>query len=495
MRDGVLLAAVDLGSNSYRLEIGRYEHGQLHRTAYIKEPLRQGSGLDERRNLTPQAMQRGWDCLARFAERLSGLPRSQVRAVATQTLREARNRDEFLARAEHVLGHPIHVISGAEEARLIYLGVAHLLPAGDERRLVVDIGGRSTELILGQRFDTQALESCRVGSVAWSLKYFPDGRFSREAFSHAVIGAKAVLEEASAAYPPERWDVAYGASGTIDAIGDMLGCAGWPAGHVTLDGLDWLRDRLCAAGHADRVQLDGLRDDRRPVIGGGLSVLRGVFELLQVTDMKVARGALRHGLLYQLLNDASGQTDVASASVRRLALKFAVDPSQTRRVGDVATTLLRQLGAAASSSCGTVPEERVLRWAAQLHEIGALVSHSDFHKHGAYILEHADVLGFTQPDLHRLSMLVLGQRGKLRKLQADFEDVSFVQTLLCLRLAVILCHARRDPDLRCPQLRRSGREFLIELRADWVRAYPQSAHLLREEALAWRKMPWQLRID
>ncbi len=178
MQNGTLLAAVDLGSNSYRLEIGRYDHGQIQRVEYLKETVRQGDGLDEARNLTPEAMQRGWDCLARFGERLAGFGRRQVRAVATQTLREARNRDEFLARAHRALGFPIDVISGREEARLIYQGVAHLLPQSDERRLVVDIGGRSTELILGRQFDAQATESFRLGSVSWSMRYFPHGQFT-----------------------------------------------------------------------------------------------------------------------------------------------------------------------------------------------------------------------------------------------------------------------------------------------------------------------------
>ena len=222
MQNGTLVAAVDLGSNSYRLEIGRYDHGQIHRTEYLKETVRQGNGLDEARNLTPEGMQRGWDCLARFAERLAGFKRAQVRAVATQTLREARNRDVFLAKARQILGFPIDVISGREEARLIYQGVAHLLPQSGERRLVVDIGGRSTELILGKQFDAKVMESYRVGSVAWSMKYFPQGQFTVQAFESAEVAAKAVLDEALNAYPRSNWDVAYGSSGTIGAVADVL---------------------------------------------------------------------------------------------------------------------------------------------------------------------------------------------------------------------------------------------------------------------------------
>jgi exopolyphosphatase/guanosine-5'-triphosphate,3'-diphosphate pyrophosphatase len=200
MENGTLIAALDLGSNSFRLEIGRFENGHIRRAEYLKETVRQGNGLDGDRNLTPEALKRGWDCLARFAERLSGFERHQVRAVATQTLREARNRDVFLARAHEILGFPIDVIPGREEARLIYQGVAHLLPQSDERRLVVDIGGRSTELILGQAYQAQVMGSYRLGSVAWSMAYFPQGQFTADAFRIAGVAARAVLDEAMHTY-------------------------------------------------------------------------------------------------------------------------------------------------------------------------------------------------------------------------------------------------------------------------------------------------------
>ena len=232
------LAAIDLGSNSFRLEIGVLDHGEFQRTEYIKETVRQGAGLDADRNLTPPAMQNGWDCLARFGERLAGFAPAQVRAVATQTLREARNRDVFLERANAVLGFPIDVISGREEARLIYQGVSHTLPASEERRLVIDIGGRSTELILGQAFKPRVMESFRVGSIAWSTRYFPDGQFTRKAFEIAEIAAKAVLDEAIDAYHPSHWDVAYGSAGTVGAIRDVLEASGWPQGLITQEGLD-----------------------------------------------------------------------------------------------------------------------------------------------------------------------------------------------------------------------------------------------------------------
>lgn len=495
MQNGIRLAAVDLGSNSFRLEVGYLDHGQIHRTEYLKETVRQGNGLDEERNLSQEAMQRGWDCLARFGERLAGFRKSQVRAVATQTLREARNRDVFLARATKILGFPIDVVSGREEARLIYQGVAHLLPQSDEHRLVVDIGGRSTELILGHGFEARTMESYRVGSVAWSMRYFAEGAFSTQAFQMAEIAAKAVLDEALNAYPRERWEVAYGSSGTVGAVGDILTAAGGPAGAITREGLDWLLERLLKAQSADRLRLEGMKEDRRAVIGGGVSVLRAVFDLLDIEEMQVALGALRHGALYDLLDREHEQTDLRSTSVNRLCSKFNVDLTQAQRVSKVARHLFRQV-ADNFSPAETERHLRKLAWAAQLHEIGSAISHSDYHKHGAYILDNADAAGFSMPELHRLGLLVLGHRGKLRKLDVDFEDAVFVKQLMALRLAVILCHARRDPELQGMQLAHSSEHvFALNCRPGWSAAYPQSAHLLREELLAWQKSPWTLRLE
>ena len=494
MQNGTLIAAVDLGSNSYRLEIGRFEHGQVRRAEYIKETVRQGNGLDHARNLTPEAMQRGWECLARFGERLAGMRRSQVRAVATQTLREARNRNEFLARAKDVLGFPIDVISGREEARLIYQGVAHLLPQTEERRLVVDIGGRSTELILGLGYDARVMESYRVGSVAWSMRYFPQGTLSDAAFDAAEVAAQAVLEEAASAYARKGWDVAYGSSGTIGAVADVLAAAGSEAGVITREDLDWLRSALVASAHADKVKLAGLKDDRRPVIGGGVAVLRAVFEILRIDSMQAAQGALRHGVLYDMLDREQAGTDVRSATVTRLCAKFQVDAAQSQRVARTACSLLSELRG------GTDEEElarlgRELGWAAHLHEIGSAVSHSDYHKHGAYILDNTDAPGFAVPELHRMGLLVYGHRGKLRKLDADLGDEAFVHQLMCLRLAVILCHARRDPADEDLQLKGGSQQLSLELPEGWAERYPQSAYLLREEVTAWQKTPWGFSVD
>lgn len=490
-------AAIDLGSNSYRLEIGRLENGHLRRVEYLKETVRQGSGLDAERNLTSEAMERGLACLARFAERIAGFRPAHVRAVATQTLREARNRDSFLLQARKTLGFPIEVIAGREEARLIYLGVSHLLPDSDERRLVVDIGGRSTELILGQGHTAQTLESYRVGSVAWSMKHFPGGLWTPQAFRTAEIAAKAVLDEAIGLYPRSSWDRAYGSSGTIGAVADALHANGWPAGLITTESLDWLLEKLLKAQKPEHLRLEGIKEDRRPVIGGGLAVLRAVFDLLSIDEMRPAQGALRQGALFDLLNRENPNTDVRTRMIEWLAVHFGSDRVQAQRVSATALQLFDQIAEGLGDDSSLQRARRKLQWAAQVHEIGMQISHTDYHKHGAYILENTDLLGFTVHELRRLGLLVLGHRGKLRKLNDPLDDRLFAAQLLVLRLAVLLCHARRDPDLPNLLLQPGpdAQSYRLILSDQWEHQYPQSVHLLREECIAWNKTPWRLLLQ
>jgi exopolyphosphatase/guanosine-5'-triphosphate,3'-diphosphate pyrophosphatase len=495
MQNGTHLAAIDLGSNSFRLEIGRLDHGQIQPVEYLKETVRLGNGLDEERNLSEQAMQRGWDCLARFAERISGFSKTQVRAVATQTLREAKNRDEFLRRGKEILGHGIEVIAGTEEARLIYQGVAQLLPHSTDRRLVIDIGGRSTELILGTGQQAHETASFRVGSVAWSMKYFSQGEFTEQAFYRAEIAAQAILEEALSHYPRNEWDIAYGASGTVGAVAEILEFAGWPKSEITIDGLKWLVKSLLRAGSAERVRLEGLKEDRRSVIGGGLSVLRALMDLLQIETLHVAQGALRHGVLYDMLERDNDMSDARDISIQRLAQKFAIDTKQSQRVQRVAHQILGELMPTQDASFFRT--QRKLAWAAALHEVGMSISHSDYHKHGAYILDNADMLGFSMSELHKLGLLVLGQRGKLRKLETDFESLSFTKSLIALRLAIILCHARKDPDLDGIDAACQDSKRILKLRVNpgWAIRHPQSTHLLKQEEQAWQKTPWSFELE
>lgn len=497
LKNGSLLAAIDLGSNSFRLEICRYSHGLIQRIEYIKETVRQGSGLDEERNLSDEAMERGWDCLSRFAERLAGFKSTQVRAVATQTLREAKNRKVFLEKANRILGFPIEVVSGREEARLIYQGVTRLLPPTQDRRLIIDIGGRSTECVLGQGAQAKVLESYRLGSVSASMKYFPNGELTAQAFLRAEVAAKAVMDEALAVIPRKSWDTALGSSGTVGAVAEALATAGWPEGAVTRKGLDWLKQQLIHAGHVDKVRLEGLRDDRKAVIGGGLSVLSAVMDLFDIDTLQVTPGALRHGLLYDLIEREDEDKDVRAITVSGLQKTFRADAVQAQRVSRVACFLLEQLRNALGTEKNWPRYLKKLDWAAQLHEIGTQISHTDAHKHGAYILDNTDTPGFAMHELHRLSLLVLGHKGKLRKLEIDFEDVFFMYQLMSLRLAVILCHARRDPETEGMKFSLSSqvpRCFELQLEPMWAVRFPQSSHLLQQEVVSWQKTSWELRL-
>jgi len=479
------LAAIDMGSNSFRLEIGQLHGGRYRRVDYLKETVRLGAGLDSAGFLDEASAGRGLECLARFARRLDGFAPSQVRAVATQTLREAKNRDAFLLRAQGVLGLPVEVISGREEARLIFAGVARLQPS-TAARLVVDIGGRSTELILGRGTRPRHAESFQVGSVSLSMKYFADGRFTEDAFRDAQIAAGAELEEALVPFAPGRWREALGASGTVGAVSQMLAASGISDGRITPESLRWLMKRCLEAGSADRLSLPGLKEDRRAVIAGGLAILYTLATHFGIDELKPARGALRQGVIFDLAArrdaepDAGG--DVRDDSVRELQRRFEVDLAQARRVGAVAAALLA--GAAPDAA---EEARRELDWAAQLHEAGMMISHHDHHRHSAYVLAHVDAAGFSQSQLRRIGDLALGQRGGLRKMEPALQDAGFALRLLCLRLAVIVCHARDEVDPGAIALRSDGGAPTIELSAAWAEQHPRALHLLRDEVEAWTK--------
>jgi len=489
--DKSLLAAIDLGSNSFRLEIGRLDSGHIQRVEYLKEPVRQGGDLDEDRNLTTESIDRGIRCLARFGERLQDFDPSHVRAVATQTLREANNRDVFLKLAKKALGFDVEVISGVEEARLIYQGVSRFLPQSDERRLVIDIGGRSTEFIIGQGFASHQTASLHVGSVAWSLKHFGSGEITENAFTRAEIAAESIFDTLGVNFNQKRWDVAYGASGTVGAIADVLFQYGRPEDTITKEGLHWLREELLRARYADKLKLLGLKEERKAVIAGGLSIMLGIFDFLNIETLSVAKGALRHGLLYDMLARDDAVMDLRNASVQRLATKFDVDKTHAKNVSEVAEKLFEKITADIQFSPGEQQvHARKLGWAGLLHEIGCAVSPIDAHLHGAYILEHTEPPGFAQSELRCLSLLILGHRAKLRKLDADFSDRIFVAQLCCLRLAVILCHARQMPNLRGIQLNLSDNKIVMSMPKSWPEKYPQSFYLLDEETASWQKINW-----
>ena len=490
------LAAIDMGSNSFRLEIGQLIDGRYRRIDYLKETVRLGAGLDTNGLLTDEAGARGLACLARFAQRLQGFAPAQVRAVATQTLREARNRDEFLSRAQAVLGFPIEVISGREEARLIYAGVARLQPSSVPR-LVVDIGGRSTEMILGHGRKPVRAESFQVGSVSLSLKYFGEGRFTESAFRQAQIAAGAELEEALEPFASTHWEEALGSSGTVGAVSQLLAASGITDGRITPAGLRWLMEQCLRAGKVEKLSLPGLKEERRAVIAGGLSILYTLAANFGIGELLPARGALRQGVIFDLDErvQATGLQqdghDIRDASVRELQRRFMVDTQQAARVTSIAQALYASVQPKASAET-----RRELLWACALHEIGMMISHHDHHRHSAYVLAHADAAGFSQSQLRRVGELVLGQRGGLRKVENSLIREDFAWQALCLRLAIIKCHARGDVSVDALRLKRDGASAELSFPADWSESHPRTRHLLGEEAALWeRSGPLKLQLQ
>ncbi|MEO7709059.1 MAG: Ppx/GppA phosphatase family protein, partial [Caldimonas sp.] len=400
---------------------------------------------------------------------------------------EARNRDSFLARARQALGLPIEVISGREEARLIYAGVARLQPS-DETRLVVDIGGRSTEMILGRGPQPLRAESFQVGSVSLSMRYFADGKFTTAAFRAAQVAAAAELEEAFEPFGARHWREALGSSGTVGAVAQLLDANKIGNGRIEPDGLRWLMERCLEAGRVDKLDLPGLKEDRRPVIGGGLAILYTLASQFGIQSLIPARGALRQGVIFDLderLRATGAQPsghDIREASVQELQRRFGVDVAQADRVARVAARLFDEALPTAGADA-----RRELLWACALHEIGMMVSHHDHHRHSAYLLSHVDAAGFSQSQLRRIAELVLGQRGGLRKLEARLGEDEFAWQVLCLRLGAIHCHARAatgDADI---VLRRDGDKARLGFAPGWSEDHPSTLHLLHEEGDAWAK--------
>jgi exopolyphosphatase/guanosine-5'-triphosphate,3'-diphosphate pyrophosphatase len=473
-----VLAVVDMGSNSFRLEVGRVEGDQIFRLDTWRETLRIGAGIDRKGRLTASAQRAALDCLARFSERLRGLHPGAVRAVATNTFRIATNAAEFLPKAQAALGFPIDIIGGHEEARLIYLGVAHVLPASAEPRLVIDIGGGSTEFIIGRGFDPERLESLKVGCVGMTQRFFADGGLTATAFRAAETHARAEIEAIAKDFHRSHWRDAFASSGTALALAEILESNGLSAGGITPEGLARLRKRMIGAGHVSRLKLEGLKPARAPVLAGGFAVMHAAIAELAVDRINPVGGALRLGVLYDLLGRTVDR-DARVVTVERFLDRYRIDRAHAERIA----TLARQL----YEACVDEPDAESAQnvgWAGLLHEVGFTVSHIGFHKHGAYILQHADMPGFSAGEQSRLSLLVLGCRGGLDKVQAALGDRDTRAQLFAIRLAVLLHHARRPIDP--PRIRlEAGRSIRFGLPKRWLAAHPLTAHLLGKELAEW----------
>ncbi|MFO1413274.1 MAG: Ppx/GppA phosphatase family protein [Burkholderiales bacterium] len=480
------LAVVDLGSNSFRLEIGRVEGDQIFRLDTWRETIRFGAGLDEKGNLTLAARKAALACLARFRERLSGLHPWAVRAVATNTFRVAKNAASFVPQAEAALGFPIDIIGGHEEARLIYLGVSHVLPASTEPRLVIDIGGGSTEFIIGRGMAPQRLESLKLGCGSLSTRVFGKGELTAQAFRAAETHARAEIEAIAGVFGPEHWREAFASSGTALALAAILEENGLSAGGITPDGLARLRKRMIGAGRVQRLGLAGVKPERAPVLAGGFAIMAAALAELRVARINPVGGALRLGVLYDLLGRSVRQ-DSRAATVESLTERWLIDRAHARRVAAMAKALYMK----AAPHPDPETAQRV-EWAGLLHEIGYTVSHIGYHKHGAYILENADMPGFSATEQRKLALLVLGCRGGLSKMAELAGDDDVAAQLLALRLAVLFHHARRAIDE--PRLTaKVGRNIRFAIAKRWLKAHPLTTHLLGVERGEWEAAgrPWK----
>jgi exopolyphosphatase/guanosine-5'-triphosphate,3'-diphosphate pyrophosphatase len=490
------LAAVDLGSNSFHLEIGRVVERQIYPLDAVREVVRLGGGLTADKRIDRATQARALESLAKMAERLRGFPRQAVRAVGTNALRVAKNAPQFLREARQVLGFPIEVISGREEARLIYLGVAHAMPAAVgskiERRLVVDVGGGSTEFIVGTGLEPQLTESLYMGCVSYSLKYFADGKIDKAGMRAAELAARQELAGIVRAYRAAGWDEAVASSGTARSIENILRENGFAEDGLTRAGLEKLRSLLVKSEKADPDRIAGLRPNRAPVLPGGVAILSAAFDELGLESMKVSAAALRHGVLYDLLGRVEHR-DMREATVAQFMRRYHVDAAQAERVKQLALTIYDAL--TPGSEREDDADRLMLEWGARLAEIGLSIAHAQYHKHSAYVLSNADMPGFSRPEQARLARIVLAHRGKLRKMQDAGLDGADWKLVFALRTASLILRSRSDAKLPFLRVAADTGGFAIDLPQSWLDESPLSAAALEAEADHWKAVGMKLQVS
>ncbi|MDF2817629.1 MAG: exopolyphosphatase [Stenotrophomonas rhizophila] len=473
LQDGDLLAAVDLGSNSFHMVIARYTLGQLRVVDRLRETVRMADGLDGKGGLSADARQRALECLARFGQRIRGIPSVRVRALATNTVRQLRSPQAFLMPAETALGHAIEVVSGREEARLIYLGVAHAQPPKpDQRRLVIDIGGGSTEFIIGQGMQTLERESLQAGCIASTRRFFPGGKLSKRRWKDALTEIGAEFQQFATKYRALGWHEALGSSGTHKAISEICATMKLSKGAITAEALPQLRDELLKAKRIEDINLPGLSPDRRPIIAGGILVLEAAFQALGLQKLLVSKAAMREGILYDILGRAS-ENDLRDESVDALTLRYGIDTVQADRVQRTALDLFAQV----EDSWNLDPDDaRMLGWAARLHELGLMIAHSGYHVHGSYVLENSDIAGFSRQEQQLLAALVRSHRRNVSKSAFDALPERLLlparRMTALLRLAVLLNRAHEDTPVPALELSADDSRMSLILPQAYIDARP-----------------------
>lgn len=481
-----MFAAVDLGSNSFRLHIGRHDGEAIRVVKSARDPIRLGAGLDSKGNLTEEAMQSALQCLTNFRAILSDYSLEAVRVVATNTLRVAKNAAVFLPAAERAIGYPIEIISGEEEGRLIYMGVASTLASPSEKRLVIDIGGGSTELILGRGQEIRQVESFSIGTVKQSLLFFPNGRIDATSFDAAILSARSHFEDAAPPYHPEHWSAAYGSSGTIRAIAEVIAKNAIGDGTFSYKNIEALKARMIDFGHASHFNLPGIKPERVIVMLGGMAILLGIMQELGIRNLTAVDAGLRMGVLWDLQLRAT-RRDRREQSVQEFMQRFHAEPGRATRVANTAVALYQQLKPSSDAY------QKYLYWSGMLHEVGLAVSHTGYHKHAAYMVENADLPGFTTREQRLMSTLIVAQKGNLRKIGEALADADFAKAVLALRLATMFMHARIDADLSGLRLKMKNR-IELELRRDWLTQHPTVSYWIEKERDWWDEVGVDLTI-
>lgn len=487
-------AAVDLGSNSFHMLVARREHGELRVLDRIKEMVRLGGGLDSTGRLDPAVKKNALNCLSRFGQRLRGIPAENLRAVGTQTFRRLNKAKAFLAASERALGCPVDVIAGHEEARLIYMGVTQWVTGEHEKKLVIDIGGGSTELIIGEGFDPLEIESLQFGCVAVTNRFFADGLITEKKLDQAQRAVQSELQEIQSRYRSRGWQIAIGSSGTIKSAASMCLANGWCENEITLEALANLKRKALSSGSIDNIQIAGLSERRQPVFVGGLAVLMACFEALGLERLTVSPYALREGLLHDLLGRLEHR-DPRDKSVKALMSRFAVDTAQVERVRNTSLDLFDQLST--SHRLGSV-HRMMLGWAAELHEIGLALSHENYQLHSAYLVEASDMAGFSRQEQLFLAELVGHQRLNIPKDYASklpkrlHDALGF--DLLCIRLAWIFCRTREDQAIPDIEVALEGRQVQLLLPSEWMATHPLTIADLEAEIEAGKAIGFELAI-
>ncbi|MGS0740837.1 Ppx/GppA phosphatase family protein [Glaciimonas sp. GG7] len=475
-----MFAAVDLGSNSFRLHIGKYNGDAIRVIKSARDPIRLAAGLDSKGNLTEVAMQSALDSLTRFRGILGDYQLEAVRVVATNTLRIAKNAAAFLPAAEAAIGYPIEIISGEEEGRLIYMGVSSMLRLPNEKRLVLDIGGGSTELILGRGQQIERVESFGIGTVNQSLAFFADGSITAAAYDAAILSARSHFEDAAPPYRPQNWTNAYGSSGTIRAIAETIDKNNLGDKRLSYKSLEALKARFIQMGHVTRIDMVGMKPDRAAVMVGGVAVLSGLMQELCIEVLNPIEAGLRMGVMWDLqLRDT--RLDRREQSVRDFSQRFHVDQLRANRVAETASALF---GLLKPNDDGL---EKYLHWSGLLHEVGLVVSQSGYHKHAAYLIANADLPGFTTREQKNMSQLILGQKGNLRKISESLLDADFSKAVLALRLAVMFLHSRIEVNLGELRVKMKSK-IELDIKREWIADHPTATYWMEKERDWWREI-------